>query len=293
VTISELIAHGARRLRARLAVEPGFTIIEVVVAVLILALVTAAATTLFVDGSDTSVTAQRESQLISVVDQQMAKIRQEVKTQGFNLLAMNGNPVALPSGGANTSYSTTLEADPNYFVSHNGTCGASGYGYAIEANYNNTAEDYPVVPGTSTAGLLPWSGCTNSSSQIAEPLEMLTSGFIAPQQTVTVGTGTATVDTYVTDTYVGCNSGGYGGCPTTTGNIVGCSQTPSSNWPTNTASTACGDARRVVIAAVLNNNGNNATGPNAPIYVSTIFTNPTPSNEPTSTLGLTLGLNLG
>jgi hypothetical protein len=29
------------------------------------------------------------------------------------------------------------------------------------------------------------------------------------------------------------------------------------------------------------------------VYVSTVFTNPTPSNEPTTSIGLTLGLNIG
>ncbi len=289
MTLSRLTAAVAGRIRAARGGEEGFTVIEIVVAALMLALITGAGGSLFINGSQTSVTAQRQSQLISVADQQIEAIRQKVKTQGFNLLAMSTTPVALAS--SNTSYSATLQTDPNFFVSRVSTCGASGSGYAIEANYSNTAENYPVVPGTSTAGLLPWSGCTNTSSQIAEPLEILSSGFVTPQQAVTVGTGTATVDTYVTDTYVGCNSGGYGGCPTTTGNLVGC--TAASSWPTNTASTACGDARRVTVAVVLNNNGNNATGPNAPVYVSTTFTNPTPSNEPTSPLGLTLGLNIG
>jgi type II secretory pathway pseudopilin PulG len=289
VTIPRPFAAIAGRLQAGMAGAEGFTLIEVVVAALMLAFITAAGTSLFINGSQTSVTAQRQSQAISVADQQIEAIRQKVKTQGFTLLAMSGTPAALAS--SNTSYSSTLQTDPNFFVSHLSTCGASGYGYAIEANYNNTAENYPLVPGTSTAGVLPWSGCTNTSSQVAEPLEILSSGFVTPQQTVTVGTGTATVDTYVTDTYVGCNSGGYGGCPTTTGNVVGC--TAASSWPTNTASTACGDARRVIVAVAVKNNGNNATGPNAPVYVSTTFTNPTPSNEPTSSLGLTLGLNIG
>jgi type II secretory pathway pseudopilin PulG len=281
--------RGPARASIRVRAEQGFTVIEIVAAVLMLILITGAGAMLFVNGSNTSVTAQRQSQLISVADQQIEAIRLKVKTQGFILLAMSGNPVALSS--SNASYSSTLTTDPNSFVSNPGTCGAKGYGYAVEANYNNTAENYPLIPGTSTAGILPWSGCTNTSTQIAEPLEILSSGFVTPQQTVTVGTGTATVDAYVTDTYVGCNSGGYGGCPSTTGNVVGCSS--ASSWPTNSASTACGDARRVIVAAVMNNNGNNATGPNAPVYVSTIFTNPTPSNEPTSTLGLTLGVNLG
>ncbi len=79
---------------------------------------------------------------------------------------------------------------------------------------------------------------------------------MAPQQTdVAVGSDTATVDTYVTDSYVGCNSS-LGSCPSTTsGSVTGCS------WPTSTtSSTTCADARRVVVAVVMDNHGYAAGG---------------------------------
>jgi hypothetical protein len=39
----------------------------------------------------------------------------------------------------------------------------------------------------------------------------------------------------------------------------------------------------------MNNPGRADIGPSAPIYVSAIFTNPTPSNEPASQVGFNLG----
>ena len=53
-----------------------------------------------------------------------------------------------------------------------------------------------------------------------------------------------------------------------------------------------------MIVAVVGNNSYAADhraeiGPNAPVYVSTVFTNPDPSNSPDNPAGVTLGLNIG
>lgn len=271
--------------------EHGFTIIEVLVAALILVTVVAAATALFVHGSDTSLGTQRESQAISVADQQIETIREQVKTQGFDSLAMS----SLPAGGSGTTLASgdqlsglgNTYTDPNHFVSSglNG-CGSSDAGYAIEADWDDTSQG-------PASGVTPWSGCTDSSATVDEPLEVLSGGFVTPQQTdVTVGSYTATVDTYVTDTYVGCNSS-LGGCPTTSSGFVS-----NCSWPTSTAaSTTCADARRVIVAVVVNNplasDGRAEIGPNSPVYVSTVFTNPNPSNSPDNPAGATLGVNIG
>lgn len=272
----------------RLTDSRGFTVVEVLVAALMMALIVGAAAALFVNGSDASVATQRQAQLISVADQQLENIRQAVKTQGFNKLAMSGQPAALPGTIPNSSYSSTLKADPNAFVKSLTSCGASNEELLIESNYNNTAEGVPLNPQNLTLGLLPWLNCTNTSSQFGEPLEILSNGFVTPQQTVTVGSDTAVVDTYVTDTYVGCNSSGFGNCPSTSGGSVSCG-----SWPTTTASTTCGDARRVIVAIVLGDHGRNNFGPSAPVYESAVFTNPTPSNEPSSSIGFTVGGKIG
>jgi prepilin-type N-terminal cleavage/methylation domain-containing protein len=278
------------RRTAMLRDERGFTLIEVMMAAVMLVAIIGAASALFIHGNDSSIAVQRQSQLISVADQQIEMIRQDVKTEGFNRLAMSGVPVALPSGFPNTSIDSTTKADPSSFALSLTGCGASNEEYLIESNYDNTAENQPKNPQNTTAsGVTPFSGCTNTTTQVGEPLEILSNGFVPPQQaSVTVGSDTAVVDTYVTDSYVGCNSGGFSGCPTVTSDTVSCS-----TWPTTTTSTACGDARRVTVAVVLNDHGRFDTGPSAPVYVSSVFTNPTPSNTPTNSIGLTLGVQLG
>jgi len=278
------------------AAEHGFTIIEVLVAALMLALIIAAASALFVTGNDGSIAAQRESQLISVADQQIETIRQEVKTSGFAELAMQTTPSGLPGSIPNTSPFSSLKADPNSFAVVKSGCGGSGEEYDIEANYDNTADPNSVSgqpenpENTSASGLTSWSGCDSG----AEPLEILNSslGFIKPQQTITVGSDTAVVDTYVTDTYVGCNTVGSSACPTVSNGTI---QSGTCTFPTTSSptSTLCSDARRVIVAVVIDDHGRLNIGPSAPVYVSTIFTNPTPSNEPSSTIGITLGVQLG
>lgn len=280
------------RLRT-LSSEAGFTLIEVLVAAVMLVLAVSAATVMFADGNDTSVAAQRDSQLISVADQQIEAVRDQVKTEGFNALAMNTTPSALPLAYRYTSYSSTIDTDPGSFVVSKGGCGASNEEYDIEANYDDTSQGQPVDPeNTSQNASLPWSGCDSGT----EPLEIIPStalAFVTPQQTVSVGTDTAIVDTYVTDTYVGCNSGlSTGTCPTTTGGSIACA---AASFPTvaSPASTTCSDARRVIVAVVLDRHGRYDIGPSAPVYASTVFTNPTPSNQPTNSLGINLGVHLG
>jgi Tfp pilus assembly protein PilW len=240
---------------SRVRDERGDTLIEIVVAAMLAALVIAAATALFVSGNDVSLAAQRQAELISVADQQIENIRQQVKTQGFSSLAMS----ALPATGssATLSYSSKTDVDPNHFAVAASGCGLSNEGYTIETNYDNTSEGTASIPAES--------GCGTG----VEPLLAQSGGFVTPQQTnVTVGSGTATVDSYVTDTNVGCNT------------------TLGSGLCTN-------DARRVIVAVTFNNAGRYDIGGTSPVYVSTIFTNPTPTNAPNSSAGLTLGVQLG
>jgi type II secretory pathway pseudopilin PulG len=274
--------------------ERGYTIVEVVIGALILALVIGAAATVFVSGNDTGLAAQRQGLAISVADQQIETIREEVKASGFNRLALSGAPQSLPAGFSTTNYNPSLPEDPNTFVSSATGCGSSNEQFLVQANYDNTAEGQPHNPNPGYAGgpaVTPWANCADTSTQVGEPLEVLSGyGFVTPQQTVSVGSGeTAIVDSYVTDTYVGCNSVGWGGCPTINGSgAVACS-----SWPTSAGGTACGDARRVVVAVLLQNHGRFDIGPGGPLYVSTVFTNPVPSNEPSSAVGFDLGVHVG
>jgi type II secretory pathway pseudopilin PulG len=241
--------------------EDAFTLIEVIVGAMLLALVVAAATALFISGSDSSLAAQRESQLISVADQQIENVRQIVKTSGFSALGLSSPPPTASSATVKFNSSTPL--DPNSYVT---TCDGNS-AYKIEANYDNSSEglvsSLPVEPPCTTAGL--------------EPL--VTGGTLPPNPpSVTVGSMTVALYEYVTQTSVGCNSSlGSGGCT--------------------------GDARRVIVVAVDSQAATRCSstvsinrcslGANAPVYLTTIFTNPTPSNAPNKSIGLTLGLQLG
>ncbi|MEA2159113.1 MAG: hypothetical protein QOD66_1493 [Solirubrobacteraceae bacterium] len=237
--------------------EQGFTMLEVLVAALISAIIIGAGAELFSVGDDSSLAAQRQSALIAVADQQIENIRQSVKTGGFASLAMSTAPAA-PSNST-LSYSSTAHTDPNDFVSSSSGCGATNAGYLIEANYDSTSEG--IAPGVA-----PWSGCTTG----AEPLMVQSGGIVTPKQTnVPLGSDTATVYTYVTETYVGCSSS-LGSC-----------------------TAAAGDARRVIVAVLPNNGGRYDIGQNSPVYLSTIFTNPVPTNQVNNSIGLTVGANLG
>lgn len=290
----------SRILARGMAEEDGVTLIEVMMAAVILVLIVSAATVLFVHGNDNAVASERQSELISVADQQIENIRQLVKTNGFAALAMQTTPSALPTSIPNTSVSSTLKADPNAFAVAKTGCGASNEEYNIESNYDNTADPnsisgQPENPSnTSISDLTSWSGCDVGS----EPLEIISStnpsiAFVQPQQTVTVGTDTAVVDTYVTDTYVGCNTIGSTACPTV--NSSGTLQSGTCTFPSvlSPSSTLCSDARRVIVAVVLDDHGTFTAGPSAPVYVSTVFTNPTPTNQPTGSIGITLGVHIG
>jgi type II secretory pathway pseudopilin PulG len=252
----------ASRARAISDREAGFTMIEVVVAAFCVALIIAASATLFVTGNNSSLGAQRQSAVTAVADQQIEQIRQAVKTSGFSALAMSAAPAAgssatLPYGGAPGAAVT--RTDPNYFATTKAGCGASNAEFAVETNYDNTNE------GTATSNEPTYSGCDAGD----EPLIIQSGGIVTPSQTVSVGTETATVDSFVTQTNLGCNSSlGSGSC---------------SN-----------DARRVVVGVQLNQtNTNSGAGPSAPTYLSTIFTNPIPTNAPNSSVGITLGLGIG
>jgi prepilin-type N-terminal cleavage/methylation domain-containing protein len=243
-------------MRRRLAAEDGFSLIEVMIAALMLALIAAAAAALFSTGSGSSLASQRQNALLSVAEQQIEQIREAVKTQGFSSLAMSAPPAA--GGSATLSYQSTNYTDPNHFVASASGCGSSSLGYTIEANYNNTSE------GTATGTEPLFTNCPLG----VEPLIIQSGGIVTPSQTVAYGAGTVTVDTYVTQTNLGCNTAlGTGSC----GN----------------------DSRRVILAVVPNPGGRFNNGPNAPLYLSTLFTNPTPSNAPNSSVGITLGAQLG
>jgi prepilin-type N-terminal cleavage/methylation domain-containing protein len=239
--------------------ERGFTIIEVMVAMMVTLIVIGAAATGFVRNNDASLSSQRQGQLVSVAQQQIENVRSIVSRYGFSTLAMKAKPSAPTdcSGQCTTATLPTSPTDPDDFILGYSSGSPS---YLIEQNYNSTSTgEVTSVPST------------------GEPLEIdTTNGQVTPKTTgVAVGSGTATVYTYVTQATVPCNSGSVG----SGGLGLACS---------------ADDVRRVTVAVLLDNpSGSKAIGPNTPVYMSTVFSNPIPSNQPTSASGLRLGLNIG
>jgi len=251
--------------------DRGDTMIEVLIAAVIGVTIVGAVTGLFLTGNDQSLASQRQSELIAVADQQIENIRQEVKTNanGFAALAMSSLPAT--GSSATLSGAPNTYTDPNHFVSASSGCGLGNDGYTIETNYDNTSEGVATISA--------WSNCATGVEPLVVQNSTLTptlpTGIVTPQQTsVPVGGGTATVDSYVTDT-----------------NIGGCASV--GNSCSGAASTYTGDARRVIVAVFFNGTSRSKTGGDSPVYVSTIFTSPVPSNQTNSSIGITLGAQLG
>jgi prepilin-type N-terminal cleavage/methylation domain-containing protein len=108
-----------------------------------------------------------------------------------------------------------------------------------------------------------------------EPL--LTGGVIVAKQTnVPAGAATATVYTFVTQVTDVCQVG----LPASLCTAGGATTTTNS------------DVRRVIVAVQLNALGSRNEGPNTPQYLTTVITNPVPSDQVNNADGLRLGLNV-
>ena len=238
----------------------GFTMIEVVVGLLLAILTIGALSELFVSGSESSVATQRQAQLISVAEQQIEQIRQQVKTQGFDKLALSGQPQT-----SCASIPGTIPQNPTNPDDYVTCSGGTAQGYMIEVNYNGSSAGTPP-------DLTPWAGYPTGSEPLliggVSPLAS-TTGFVTPyQSSVSIGSGTGEVYTYVTAV--------------------------NANACTSVTATGCTDVRRVIVAVHLDQTASRQDiGPNAPLYLSTIFARPVPSTQATQTAGLTLGVQLG
>lgn len=163
--------------------QAGYTVIEVVVAMMLSLLAVGAIAALLVHANDSSLGSQREVSMLSVAQQQIERVRQKVSQYGFSALALNAYPAAATDA--------TLPAnplDPNDFITNNNTSSAA---LLIEQNYNH-----------------PSGGQISSAPANGEPLIIdAANGRVSPKQTlVAAGTGTATVYTYVTQATVGINA---------------------------------------------------------------------------------------
>jgi type II secretory pathway pseudopilin PulG len=238
--------------------------IELVVAMLIAAIVVGALTELFVNNHNSSFTNQRELSGVAVLQQQVEQIHQTVAQYGFTALALTSTPA-----GPTDSPLPLDPTDPDDFVGGSGCSGT----FTVQSNYNLTTEAYPgpKVNGGNPESLLV-NGCTVSGNSIS-------GGQLAPVQYKDLLSGTmystassipkdsanfvdpyATIYTFVTQTTaVGCNAG-LGSCS--------------------------GDARRVIVAVLFSHRANDIFTTNYPTYATTVFANPTASNQPTQASGL-------
>jgi prepilin-type N-terminal cleavage/methylation domain-containing protein len=275
--------------------ESGFTLIEVMVAALILVIGAVALATVLINGQNESASTVQESQLINVADQQIEQVRAGVAESGFDALGLRfsaGFPAV-----SNAAVKRTFR-DPDKFVPPGSTC------FEIASDYDNVSVTGSSPYATAPTGFTPWGACGPLDVD-AEPLQLLsTSGTLTPLISVssTVGacptgstalvtpctvtlTGgpTVTVYTFVTDTYECTTTSGTTAtsCPPLSGGAVPTTCTLSSS---TAGSTPCSDARRVTVAIVPN--VNHALSRVTPIYLSSIFTNPTPSSSGSGTLGL-------
>jgi prepilin-type N-terminal cleavage/methylation domain-containing protein len=300
--------------------EDGFTLIEVLVAALIMVVGMMGLAAVLIGADNQATAAVTESQLINVADQQIDLVRLDVAQDGFSALAMSAVPTAaaLPSGTPALRLSTFT--DPDRWVTA-GTVGGSSNAvcFQIQANYDVGTSSSPPV------GFYPWSNCQSTG---AEPLAVPTASTSGALVTVaTQGSGTwtagswpppacaaasaaalsstvvspctitlaaglqAVVYTFVSytystdaDTYSACSVGMTGqSCPTlTTGTVTGC---PSTGFPTTTSgSTPCGDSRRVTVAVLPVQT--RSLSRQTPVYISSVFTDPAPSTGQASALGL-------
>jgi Tfp pilus assembly protein PilV len=242
--------------RARLAAADGFTMIELIVAMFLAILVIGATSLLFVNSSDSSLASQRQYSVVSVLQQQMERIRDTIDAYGFNALALTSTP--------GTAASSTNPTNPDAFVTGSG-CSAT---FTVQANYNSTTESFSSgssIPDDPEPLVV--NGCTVAGTAISggqltpiQYADLATGSVVSSLSSILSGDPYATLYTFVTQTTeAGCSS---------------------------TAANACGaDARRVVIAAVLSAAATDI-GANYPTYSTTVFTNPVATDAPNSSSGL-------
>lgn len=279
----------------RLRTEAGFTLIEVLVAALILVLGAVLLGGLLISGQAQASADVQQTQLMDVADAKIEQVRSLEEAKGFDALAL---AVAPTPAGTGPGLVQNTWANPDSFLQPDAGCGAANLAFEIESNYDaGTTPDPP-------AGFMAWQNCGTDG----EPLQVQSDGLVTSANggpcsggfltdcTVTIGSSTATVDTYVTDTYVACdNTNPNNVCPALNSaqtEVTGCAT--ASSFPTDgSQSTLCADARRVTVVVVPAATGTAAhLNRITPLYLSTIFTNGVPDTGATGPVGITLGVGL-
>jgi type II secretory pathway pseudopilin PulG len=252
--------------RPHLSTEQGFSLVEAIVGAMISALIAGAVAMGLVESNDSSLATQRQTQLVSVLEARIEWIHQllaqEYTTNGFGVIALSTNP---PKGKDNSL--PVDPTDPNDFVVHHNEsykteAGKKTWeGFLIEKNYNNTEKG--VISGASATEGEQLDVDANNGKIPGENFVDLTTEKTYTTEKEAAGSGHpyAVVNTYVTLDPEDVSEV-TGGCNTTAG----------------TESTA-EDARRVIVAARYHPAGEGVLADTTPQYVTTLLTNPTPSNQ--------------
>jgi type II secretory pathway pseudopilin PulG len=251
-----MTAARSRALAGRLREANGFSMIELVVSIFIVIVVIGALSALFVTSSDSSFASQRELSQLSVLQQQIEKVRQSVAEKGFSALALTSAPA-----GPTDSPLPNDPTNPDDFVSGTGCSEA----FTVESNYSNTSESYPTsdVIADNPESLLV-NGCTVGSNAIS-------GGQLAPVQYADLTTGATSSSAPSSDPYA------------TIYTFV--TQTTTAGCNTSLGASCTGDVRRVVLAVLLNHAAADV-GPSYPTYSTTVFTNPLASDQTANASGL-------
>jgi prepilin-type N-terminal cleavage/methylation domain-containing protein len=165
--------------------QDGFTLIEVIVGMLVSTLLVVGVSAALINASSSSLSSQRQANLVEIAQAQIDKVHQIVSQYGFAALALNASP-------ANPTDATLPASpnDPNDFVVANTS-------FLIENNYNATSH-----------------GQISAAPANGEPLEVdTTNGRVTPKvSSIAAGGATVTIWTFVTKAAIGCNSAVLGAC---------------------------------------------------------------------------------
>ena len=207
----------ARARRGGGRAEAGFTLVEVMVAITILAIALFATVDSLVRASKASLEAQRHEQAIAIAQREIEKLRLVPYAElGLTLASVPSNQ---PSGGG------TNPKNPDFYV-----VDGPPKRFRIKQDYHNSASG--SVAGVDPAGE-----------------RLVQGGTVEHMSSFSVGATTGKVYRYVTYRNEVCGS--PDACPTDA------------------------DSKRVTVAVVLDPAANGA-GPDRPVYVSTVVTQPEP-----------------
>jgi hypothetical protein len=247
------------------------------VAMFVAILIFAALATAMVRNNKGSLENQRQTQLVSVLQQQIENVHQLLTQNyaavGFAGLALSSNPAQ----GVDSSLPGS-PTDPNDFITPYVTNfvtanGGTAERFLIESNYNSTSEG-TIDGGTSYAEVLNVDP-TNGKIPPLSYVDLATGTSYTSLSSIPAGDMYATIYTYVTIAPVGVNAS-LSTCPSTNG-----------------TGTTANDVRRVIVAAKLSQPSTGAAlGSGLVQYASTLIGDPIPSNQCQGSAGLRIGLNI-